>query len=377
MSLLPADAATHAGARVPFLDLRAPHRELREELAAAYERVMERGWFINGPEVEAFEAEFAAYCGARHCIGVGNGLDALHLVLRAAGIREGDEVIVPANTFIATFLAVTYTGAVPVPVEPDPDTHNLDPARIEAAVTPRTRAVVPVHLYGQPADMDAVREVADRHGLLLVEDAAQAHGAECRGRRAGGLGDAAGFSFYPGKNLGAAGDAGAVTTSDDRLAERIRTLRNYGSSTKYVHEMQGFNSRLDELQAALLRVKLRHLDAWNARRARVAAAYLEGLAGSGVVLPHVPEWCTPSWHLFVVRSEDRDGLQRRLAARGIDTLVHYPIPSHLQAAYADLGHGEGAFPLSERLAREVLSLPMGPHLGGEEVERVIEAVRAG
>jgi dTDP-4-amino-4,6-dideoxygalactose transaminase len=256
--------------RVPFLDLKAAHAELRAELDAAYARVMDSGWFVLGDELAAFEAEFAAYCGARHCVGVGNGLDALHLILRAMQIGPGDEVIVPANTYIATWLAVSYAGAAPVPVEPDPRTFNLDPARVEAAVTPRTKAVMPVHLYGQPADVDAVREVAARHGLRVIEDAAQAQGARYRGRAAGSLADAAGFSFYPGKNLGAAGDAGAVTTDDDALAAELRRLRNYGSPAKYQHDVKGFNSRLDELQAAVLRVKLRRLDEWNARRAAVA-----------------------------------------------------------------------------------------------------------
>jgi dTDP-4-amino-4,6-dideoxygalactose transaminase len=361
---------------VPFLDLSAPWCELRDELDAAWRRVMDSGWYILGNEVAAFEEEFAAYCGVRHCIGVGNGLDALHLILRGYGIGPGDEVIVPSNTYIATWLAVTYAGATPVPVEPDEATCNLDPARIEAALTPRTRAILPVHLFGQPADMDAIRAVAGRHGLKVVEDAAQAHGARYGGRRCGSLGDAAGFSFYPGKNLGAIGDGGAITTDDDDLAARLRMLRNYGSSKKYVNEIAGFNSRLDELQAALLRVKLSRLDQWNDRRRAVAFTYLEALAGSGLVLPTVPGWAEPVWHLFVVRSPERDAVTAKLDRNGIGWLIHYPIPPHLQGAYRYLGHGEGSFPLSERLARESLSLPIGPHLTPEQSTEVVAVLSA-
>ena len=358
--------------KIPFLDLKAPHEELREELEAATRRVLESGWFILGPECEAFEAEFAAYCGARHCVGVGNGLEALHLVLRAMGVGAGDEVIVPSNTYIASWLAVSYAGATPVPVEPDPLTHNLDPARVEEAVTPRTRVVMPVHLYGQTADMGALNEVAARRGLRVVEDAAQAHGARFRGRRAGSLSDAAGFSFYPGKNLGALGDAGAVVTDDAELADRVRVLRNYGSRVKYENEERGYNSRLDEMQAALLRAKLPHLDEWNARRRRVAESYLQQLEGAaGLVLPHVPEWADPVWHLFVVRSRARARLEAHLTEAGVGTLVHYPKPPHLQTAYADAGHRAGDFPLAERLAEEVLSLPMGPHLSDEAVDYIV------
>ena len=360
--------------KVPFLDLQSPHRELREELEAANRRVLDSGWFILGPELEAFEAEFAAYCGARHCVGVGNGLEALHLILRGYSIGPGDEVIVPAHTFIATWLAVSYAGAKPVPVEVDPATANLDPTRIEAAVTARTRAILPVHLYGRPAAMEEIGAIAARHGLKVIEDAAQAHGARYRGERAGSLGAAAGFSFYPGKNLGALGDGGAVTTDDPQLAEQLRMLRNYGSSQKYVHQLAGVNSRLDELQAAFLRVKLRLLDAWNARRAAVAARYAEGLAGSGLVLPEVPAGIEPSWHLYVVRSKERDALQARLAAAGIGSLIHYPLPPYRQQAYAGLGIDPARFPVSEALAAEVLSLPMGPHLSDAQVAAVIAAV---
>ena len=356
---------------VPFLDLGAAYLELKDDLDAAYHRVMDSGWFILGKEVEAFEREFAAYCEAAHCVGVGNGLEALHLILRAYGIGPGDEVIVPANTYIATWLAVSYAGATPIPVEPDARTYNLDPALIEAAITPATRAILPVHLYGQPADMDPIKALASRYGLKVIEDAAQAHGARYHGRRVGGLGDAAGFSFYPGKNLGALGDGGAVVTNDADLAERVRVLRNYGSRVKYHNEVKGFNSRLDELQAALLRVKLPVLDAWNERRRAAAARYLDGLAGSELGLPYVPKWAEPVWHLFVVRHPQRDALQQRLQQAGIGTMIHYPIPPHLQPAYAELGYSAGAFPISEAIHREVLSLPMGPQLTAAQQGRVL------
>ena len=359
---------------IDFLNLKrvnAPHdAALREAIG----RVLDSGWYVLGAETEAFEREFAAYCGVTHCIGVANGLDALHLILRAYGIQEGDEVIVPSNTFIATWLAVSQAGARPVPVEPDPLTHNLDPARVEAAVTPRTRAIMPVHLYGQTADMDPINDIARRHGLKVIEDAAQAHGATYRGRRAGGLGDAAGFSFYPGKNLGALGDGGAITTSDDQLAAALRKLRNYGSSVKYRHEVAGVNSRLDEIQSAVLRVKLPHLDAENAARAAVAAQYLQALAGTDLQLPVVPQGMAPAWHLFVVGSSRRDALQAHLKAQQIGTLVHYPLACHLQGAYAD--QTWPSLPLAERLQSQVLSLPMSPYLDGDDVRAVAEAVRA-
>jgi dTDP-4-amino-4,6-dideoxygalactose transaminase len=362
-------------ATVPFLDLLTPHLELAPELQAAFTRVLNSGWYILGQEVEAFEQEFAAYCEARHCIGVGNGLEALHLILRACDIGPGDEVIVPSNTYIATWLAVSYAGARVVPVEPDPHTYNLDPTRIEAAITPATRAILPVHLYGQPADMDPINAIASRHGLAVIEDAAQAHGARYKGRRVGTLATAAGFSFYPGKNLGALGDAGAVVTNDPALGDRIRTLRNYGSRTKYINEEKGFNSRLDELQAALLRVKLPLLDTWNDRRRSAAARYVEMLAGCGFDLPFVPDWAEPVWHLFVVRHPRRQDLQQLLSRAGIGTMVHYPVPPHLQAAYAEMNWAEGAFPISEAIHREVLSLPMGPHLTCEQQNTVVQGLQ--
>ena len=356
---------------VPFLDLQAAYRELQSELDEACRRVLQSGWYILGEEVAAFESEFAAYCGARHCIGVANGLDALHLILRACDIGAGDEVIVPSNTFIATWLAVTHAGATPVPVEPDPRTYNLDPARIEAAITPRTRAIMPVHLYGQTADMQPILDIAEGHGLRVIEDAAQAQGAEYRGKRAGTFGDAAAFSFYPGKNLGAFGDAGAVTTNNDAIADELRILRNYGSQKKYYNERIGFNSRLDPIQAALLRVKLRALDRWNDRRRIVAARYAAGLADSSLILPHVPQGIEPVWHLYVVQSNERDALQKQLGDAGIGTLIHYPVPPHLSAAYAAMDGRAGDFPIAEEMAGKVLSLPMGPHLGDEAVDAVI------
>ncbi|PKN59656.1 MAG: erythromycin biosynthesis sensory transduction protein eryC1 [Deltaproteobacteria bacterium HGW-Deltaproteobacteria-11] len=360
---------------IPFLDIKAGYEELREELDAAYRRVMESGWYILGEEGVSFEQEFAAYVGVKHCIGVGNGLEALHLILRAYGIGPGDEVIVPANTYIATWLAVSYAGATPVPVEPIERTYNIAPARIEAAITPRTKAIVAVHLYGQTVDMDPINDIARRYGLKVIEDAAQAHGARHKGRQAGALGDAAGWSFYPGKNLGAFGDAGAVTTDDRDLADQVRRLRNYGSQVKYYNEVKGFNSRLDPLQAAFLRVKLKHLDEWNARRSRLAAIYLEALAGLPLVLPSVPADMEPVWHLFVVRSQERDALQAYLNAHGIGTLIHYPLPPHLQQAYQDLGYVSGALPQTERVAKTVLSLPLFPQLSNPEVQQICDKIR--
>jgi len=361
---------------VPFLNMKAPYEELRAELDEAYHRVMKSGWYILGQEVEAFEQEFASYTGSKYCIGVGNGLEALHLILRAYGIGAGDEVIVPSNTYIATWLAVSYAGASLVPVEPSEQTYNLDPDRIEAAITSRTKAILVVHLYGQTAEMDAIIAIARKHGLKVIEDAAQAHGALYHGRRAGNLGDAAGWSFYPGKNLGALGDAGAVTTNDASLAEKIRTLRNYGSKVKYYNLEKGFNSRLDELQAAFLRVKLPYLDAWNERRAQIAAVYLKALKETGLMLPTVPEGMQPCWHLFIVRTPKREALQAHLKQAGIGTMIHYPVPPHLQEAYRELSFPAGSFPISEAIHHEVLSLPMGPHLSPLDVEWIIENTKA-
>lgn len=361
---------------VPFLDLGAAYREMAAEIDAALARVAASGWFIGGPECAAFERAFASQMGANHAIGCANGLDALHLTLRAMDVGPGDEVIVAANGFVATLLAVSMTGATPVLVEPNPATYNLDPARIAAAVTQRTRVILPTHLYGQPADIDAIFEIARAYGLRVLEDGAQAHGARYRDQPVGGHGDAVTWSFYPSKNLGAMGDGGAVTTNDSALAERIRTLGNYGSCIRYVNEERGVNSRLDPLQAAVLAAKLPRLNHWNDRRRAIAARYLEELAGLDLVLPHVPDWADPVWHLFVVRTARRETLMAALKAAGVETLIHYPIPPHLQAAYADLGHAKGAFPIAEALADEVLSLPIGPHMSDAEVDQVIAAVIA-
>lgn len=356
---------------IPFLDLQAAYLELKTEIDAAVARVLESGWYILGPEVEAFEAEWAEYCEAKYAVGLANGLDALILALRALDVRPGDEVIVPSNTYIATWLAVSAVGATPVPVEPDPATYNIDPNRIAAAITPQTKVLLPVHLYGQPADMDPILTIARQHGIAVVEDAAQAHGARYKGRRVGGHGDIVCWSFYPGKNLGALGDGGAITTNRADLADKIQVLRNYGSRQKYVNEVQGANSRLDPLQAAVLRVKLTVLDAWAERRGAVAAAYAEGLAGADLILPHVPNWAGPAWHLYVVRTPGRDALQARLTEEDIGTLIHYPIPPHMQAAYAALGIAPEELPLARQLAGEVLSLPIGPQLDPGDVRHVI------
>ena len=360
--------------RVPFLDLRAPYAELQAGIDEALLGVARSGWYLLGAPLRAFEAEFAAHVGVRHCVGVANGLDALELGLRAMDIGPGDEVIVPSNTYIATWLAVTAVGATPVPVEPD-ETCNIDPARIEAAITRRTRAILPVHLYGQTADMTTIAAIARRHGLRVLEDSAQAHGARCSGKRAGSLGDASAWSFYPGKNLGAFGDGGAVTTDDDVLADRIRVLRNYGSRVKYVNEVRGVNSRLDDIQAAILSVKLPHLDSWNARRAACAEYYRTELADTPLQLPVVPAWSSHAWHLYVVRTPERDQLQAALRAEGIETLIHYPHPPHRQQAYADTPLAHRSFPVSEQLHREVLSLPIGPHTTREQQSMVVRAVQ--
>jgi dTDP-4-amino-4,6-dideoxygalactose transaminase len=359
----------------PFLDLKAQHQEIKNELDAAYHRVIESGQYILGREVEAFEQAFADYCGTAHCIGVGNGLDALHLILRAFNIGVGDAVIVPANTYIATWLAVSYCGATPVPVEPDEKTYNLTAGSIAAAITPRTKAIIAVHLYGQPCEMDAINRLAAEHGLKVIEDAAQAHGARYKGSPVGGLSDAAAFSFYPGKNLGALGDGGAITTNDAELANKLRMLRNYGSRIKYQHDFKGFNSRLDELQAALLQVKLKHLDRWNDARRQLAIAYLDRLDNLALDLPFVARDCEPVWHLFVIRSPARDSIQIRLAQSGIGTMIHYPIPPHQQPAYSELGYRKGDFPISERIHDEILSLPMYPQMPIGKVDTVVNELQ--
>jgi dTDP-4-amino-4,6-dideoxygalactose transaminase len=360
--------------KVPFLDLAAATAELGEELDRAVARVVHSGRYVLGEEVEQFESAFARYVGARFCIGVANGFDALHLSLLAMGIGESDEVIVPANTYIATWLAVSASGAKPVPVEPDPRTYNIDPAAIERAITRRTKALLPVHLYGQPAEMDAILFIARRHGLLVLDDAAQAHGSRVGSKRVGGIGDATAWSFYPSKNLGALGDGGAVTTDDEEFADAVRVLRNYGSRTKYLNERIGYNSRLDEVQAAILSVKLEHLDDWNRRRSVLAECYREGLRASSLTLPEVAVGVEPVWHVFVVRSEHRDELRAHLSERDVETVIHYPVPPYRQQAYAGSSSAELALPLSDLLHGQVVSLPIGPQLSAQAVEDVVSAV---
>lgn len=355
---------------IPLLNMKAPHEELAEELQSAFTRVLKSGSYILGQEVTAFETEFSHFCGTKYCVGVGNGLDALQLLLRVYDVGPGDEVIVPSNTYIATWLAVEHSGATPVPVEPDSRTYNIDPSKIEAAVSAKTKAIIAVHLYGQTADMDPINVIAKKYGLKIIEDAAQAHGAQYKGRLAGSLGDAAGFSFYPGKNLGALGDAGAITTNDIEVAEMVRMYANYGSKIKYKNSVKGFNSRLDELHAAFLREKLKVLKAWNDRRVAVAKRYLGALEKTAIRLPYVLSTCQPVWHQFVIESSHRDELQKKLADVQIGTLIHYPIPPHLQEAYSASRWCMGDFPIAERISSHILSLPIGPHLAPNEIDYV-------
>lgn len=363
--------------RIPFLDLGSAYCELKVDINEALLNSLASGWYVGGPELKRFEHAFAGYVGAAHCIGVASGLDALTLALRALDIGIGDEVIVPSNTYIASWLAISHVGATPVPVEPCEDTFTINPGRIEEKITSRTRAIIPVHLYGLPADLDPILNLAHAYGLRVVEDAAQAHGARYKGQRIGAHGDAVCWSFYPGKNLGAFGDAGAVTTNESALASRIRRLGNYGSARKYVNDERGYNSRLDPIQAAVLQVKLMRLEEWTARRRARAHQYLAGLLDTGLILPIEPTWAHHVWHLYVVRTlqRDRDALHAHLSAQGINTLIHYPIPPHMQQAYADLGISADALPIARRFASEVLSLPIGPHLTETQVEVVIRVVR--
>lgn len=354
---------------VPFVDIK-PNLKLRTELENSCAHVFSSAQFILGNQVQQFEENFAKYCETEYCVGVSNGLDALFLILKAYDIGHGDEVIVSSNTYIATWLAISHVGATIIPVEPNPQTYNIDVTRIEAAITPKTKAIMVVHLYGQPADMDAINAIATKYNLKVIEDAAQAHGALYKGKKVGSLGDAAGFSFYPTKNLGCYGDGGAVTTNDEELAQKIQLLRNYGSQEKYKNEVIGYNKRLDELQAAFLNIKLTYLDEWNAKRRQIADIYIEQLAKcNNIVLPYVPEWVTPVWHLFVIRSPERDKLQHHLAKSQIATMVHYPIPPHLSEAYTGLWQKEN-FPIATQFANEVLSLPMFPDLTREQVAQV-------
>ncbi|WP_282153577.1 DegT/DnrJ/EryC1/StrS family aminotransferase [Ruegeria atlantica] len=360
---------------IAFLDLNAAYRELSAQLEEAALRALRSGWYIGGPEVGDFEADFAAYCQANHAIGVANGLEALEIALQAFNIGPGDEVILPANTFIATWLAVERRGATIVPIEPDPETYNITLEAVSEALSARTRALIPVHLYGQPADIQGLMALAAERNFVVIEDAAQCHGSRCRGRRIGAIAHAATWSFYPSKNLGALGDGGAITTNDSKAAQHMQQLRNYGSQKKYVHALTGTNSRLDPVQASMLAVKLRLLDEWNARRQKIADFYLEALADADLVLPKVPDWATPVWHLFVVRHPNRDKLMDGLRAQGIETLIHYPIPPHLQGAFSHLGYRQGSFPITEQLAQEAFSLPMGPHLSEAHAECVVAALK--
>jgi len=362
--------------KVPFLDVAAAYTELQSEIESAILTSTRTGQYIGGHEVEAFEQQFADYVSANCCVSVASGLDAIHLALRGMGVGPGDEVIVPANTFVGTWLAVSHCGASPVPVDPLEDTFNLDPQAIEAAISDRTRVILPVHLFGQPADLDPIVQIAERRGLLVLEDAAQAHGARYKDVPVGARGDAVAWSFYPAKNLGALGDGGAVTSNDQDLCSRIRALGNYGARTKYVVDLMGFNSRMDPLQAAVLRVKLRHLEEWNTRRKNIAQRYDEALQGLGLLRPAVPGWADPVWHQYVVRHPRRDELKQQLESAGVETLIHYPLPPHMQSVYESLGYDPHDFPVARRLADQMLSLPVGPHMIEEQVETVIRAVRS-
>ena len=360
---------------IPFLDLHAAYLELKSDIDAAVARVLNSGWYVLGPEVEGFEVEWAEYCGADHAISLANGLDALILALRALGVGPGDEVIVPSNTYIATWLAVSAVGATPVPVEPNPVTFNIDATRIHPSITQATKVIIPVHLYGQPVDLDPILLLAHQHGIAVVEDAAQAHGATYKGKRIGAHGDVVCWSFYPGKNLGALGDGGAITTNRTDLADKVRLLRNYGSKVKYVTEVQGVNSRLDPIQAAVLRAKLPHLNAWNDRRRAIAMIYAEELQEADIILPKCQNWAGAVWHLFVVRTTNRKYFKQRLSEAGVDTLIHYPIPPHMQAAYKNLDLAAGSLPLARQLADEVLSLPIGPQMDRQTTDAVIKAIK--
>lgn len=361
---------------IPFVSFEAMHNEIKDEMLAKFKEVYEKNWFIGGAELEKFENEFAEYCGTKYCVGCGNGLDALFLTLKAYGIGEGDEVIVPSNTYIATALAVSYVGATPVFVEPTLDYYNIDTTRIEEKITSKTKAIMAVHLYGQPAIMQNIIEIAKKYDLKVIEDSAQAHGATYKGVRTGNLGDAAGFSFYPGKNLGALGDAGAMVTNDKELADKVRALGNYGSDYKYHHIFKGNNSRLDEVQAAMLRIKLKNLDRWNAERVRIAERYLNEIDNPLIGLPKVADDCTHVYHIFAVRTDDRESLEKHLADNGIGTNKHYPIPIHLQEAYKDLQIEKGALPIAEEISSTQLSLPMYYGMKEEEISYVIDKINS-
>ena len=362
--------------KIPFLDLKAHYNELKNEIDSAVHRVLDSGMYILGNEVDSFEADWASYCETKFSVSLANGLDALILALKALEIGEGDEVIVPANTYIATWLAVSSVGAVPVPVEPNLETYNIDVNLIQNAITERTKAIMPVHLYGLPADMDPIIEIAKKNNLKVIEDAAQAHGAKYKGKKIGGHGDIVCWSFYPGKNLGAMGDGGAITTNNFEIADRIRVLRNYGSRRKYVNEIRGVNSRLDPLQAAILRTKLAKLDTWTKRRNEVAELYKSCLNGEKIIIPTTPDWAYSAWHLFVIRSEKRDEIAKNLERAGIGSLIHYPIPPHMQNAYLDLEIKEGALPISELIHKQVLSIPISTTISNDDVYTVIKTINS-
>ncbi|WP_026887161.1 DegT/DnrJ/EryC1/StrS family aminotransferase [Clostridium beijerinckii] len=357
---------------VPFLNFKPMHNEIKDEILDVFEKIYDNNWFILGPHVEAFEKEFSKYCGANYCISCGNGLDALSIILRGYDIGEGDEIIVPANTYIATALAVSYVGAKVILVEPDINTFNIDVTKIEAVITKKTKAIIAVHLYGRPAEIDKIKPLCKKYNLKLIEDSAQAHGAIYNGRKTGNLGDAAGFSFYPGKNLGALGDGGAILTNDKDLAEKVRAIRNYGSKIKYYNEYKGVNSRLDEIQAGYLSIKLKSLDKWNSYRQKVAKVYLEKITNNKLNLPNINLSTDSIWHVFALRTEFRDELVNYLNSHGISTVIHYPIPIHLQKAYKELGYKEGDFPLAESISKTVLSIPIWYGMTNEEINYVID-----
>lgn len=359
---------------IPFVSFLPMEKELNEELKNAFERVLSSSWYIKGRECEFFENDFSKFCGADYCVGVGNGLDALMLGLKALDIGEGDEVIVPSNTYIASVLAITYVGASPILVEPDISTFNIDPALIERAITEKTKAIMPVHLYGQPCDMTSIIQIAIKYNLKIIEDCAQAHGAKYKGQKVGTFGDIAGFSFYPGKNLGALGDAGAIITNNSELADKVRALGNYGSDFKYHHIYKGNNSRLDEIQAAFLSVKLKHLERMNEERRRVAQLYSEGINNSKIIIPIVNKECVPVWHIYAIRCKERDALEIYLNDKGIGTNKHYPIPIHLQECYKDLNVSKGMLPIAEEISETELSLPMYYGITDDEVRYIIKTI---
>ena len=362
--------------KIPFLDVGATYLELKQEIDDAVSRVLNSGCYILGPEVEAFENDWAKYCGANYSVGLASGLDSISLALRALNIGNNDEVIVPSHTYIATWIAITSVGAIPIPVEPDPKTYNIDPKKVEDVISPKTKVILPVHLYGQPADIGQILEIAKKYNIYVVEDAAQSHGACYKGKRIGAHGDIVCWSFYPGKSLGAFGDAGAITTNNPDIAKKIYSLRNYGSRKKYVNELEGVNSRLDPIQAAILRVKLKYLDSWNERRKIIASIYTKELNNSSLILPYVPEWADPVWHLYVIRSTNRDFLKNCLNEAGVETILHYPIPPHLQDAFQNLKITEKSYPIARQIAGEVLSLPIGPHLETQHSEKIISILKS-